>query len=147
MKLVISYLALAAILIACEGKRSTVPPDLIPQEKFVDVLFDVRLLEGAYSTKVSKPDTIKMKMEAYYQSLFDKHGISKLQFITSEEYYMKNSNLLLSIEDSVMEKLNSLNTTQNEFKGDDKMNLLDSLGYKKEEDSTASADRKSLLKQ
>ncbi len=147
MKLVISYLALAAILIACEGKPSTVPHDLIPQEKFVDVLLDVRLLEGAYSTKVSKPDTIKMKMEAYYQSLFDKHGISKLQFTTSEEYYMKNGSVLLSIEDSVMEKLNRLNNLQNELKVDDKMNLLDSLEYKKEVDSIASNDRNSLLKQ
>jgi hypothetical protein len=84
------------------------PADLIAQEKFVDVMVDVRLLEGAYSARVAKPDTIKPYMNAYYNNLFTKHGISKEQFKTSYAYYLQQENTMVNIEDAVIEKLNVL---------------------------------------
>jgi Domain of unknown function (DUF4296) len=86
---------LITLITACATKSVPAPADLIAQEKFVDVMVDVRLLEGAYSARVAKPDTIKPYMNAYYNNLFTKHGISKEQFKTSYAYYLQQENTMV----------------------------------------------------
>ncbi len=107
MRKLISYFSVLLLLVACDAGKNPKPSNLIPQEKMIDVLLDVRLLEAAYSSNVPRPDTIKPKMESYYQTLFEKHGISKLQFASSYEYYLNQEDKLVVIEDSVLSKLNT----------------------------------------
>ena len=93
---------------SCTPPVKSAPQDLIADDKFVDVLTDVRLLEAAYGARVGRPDTIGKYMDTYYKMVFDKHGIQKDQFFSSYEYYLSQHEKMLLMEDKVLEKLTLL---------------------------------------
>lgn len=101
-------LLLVCIAWSCSPPVKTAPQDLIADDKFVDVLTDVRLLEAAYGARVGRPDTIGKYMDTYYKMVFDKHGIQKEQFFSSYEYYLSQHEKMLLMEDKVLEKLTLL---------------------------------------
>ena len=93
---------------SCTQSESKPPAQLIPEEKFVDLLTDVRLLEASYGVRVGRPDTIGKYMDTYYKMLFDKHGVVKEQFTQSYAYYLADHERMLLMEDKVLEKLTLL---------------------------------------
>jgi Domain of unknown function (DUF4296) len=97
-----------SFIFSCSSSTTSAPENLIPGDKFVDVLTDVRLLEASYGTRVGRPDTIGKYMDTYYKMLFDKHGVVKDQFYSSYEYYLKDHENMLLMEDKVLEKLTLL---------------------------------------
>ncbi|MFM9985767.1 MAG: DUF4296 domain-containing protein [Flavobacteriales bacterium] len=97
-----------SFVFSCSAPATSAPQNLIPGDKFVDVLTDVRLLEASYGTRVGRPDTIGKYMDTYYKMLFDKHGVLKDQFYSSYEYYLKDHENMLLMEDKVLEKLTLL---------------------------------------
>ncbi|MFN0031392.1 MAG: DUF4296 domain-containing protein [Flavobacteriales bacterium] len=108
MNKLFKYAICFMLFFACSDAQVQAPANLIEQNKFVEVLVDVRLLEGSYSAKVQRPDTIRSKMTGYYQTLFDKHGISKEQFVSSYNYYLQRNAEMIGMEDSVMMRLQSM---------------------------------------
>lgn len=89
---------------ACTQKQAP-PKDILPQDKMVDLLTDIRLLEGAYSIKYQKIDTSALKIDAYFQKLFSDGGVSREQFLNSYKYYAMQDTKMLEMENEVMEKL------------------------------------------
>lgn len=109
------YFFVAVLPSACGEKKMDKTVDLIAPDRFAEVLADVRLLEGSYSLKVSKPDTMKLKVASYYEQIFAKHSITRDQFFDSYQYYLHDGKEITAIEDSVMNKLVKMEASQNEF--------------------------------
>jgi hypothetical protein len=100
------YLFLTICFFACRSASSVNSP--IPEEQFVDVLADVRLLESYYSMKYQVIDTSRGKMENYYQDVFSKHHITKDDFEKSYIAYEADPKRMMEIEDKVIEKLTTM---------------------------------------
>lgn len=87
------------------------PPLTVSQ--MVDVLTDVRILEGAYSAAVTKPDTLRPYMSEYYKQVFTRHGLDYEQYYKAYDYYMSRPEMMEAIEDSVINRISDrLNNKQ-----------------------------------
>jgi len=91
----------------CNSKKVAPPPNLIPEDQMINLLIDIRSLEGAYSVKYREVDTSKQKIGTYYQSIFQEQGVTTEQFISSYSYYTQGEKML-GIENSVMEALSQV---------------------------------------
>lgn len=97
------------IIVACKDeKKVAVPTDLIAQDKFTQMLVDIRLLEGAYSAHYARIDSSDTKIEAYYLTLFGKHGVTKENFMSSYKFYALDQNKMLQIEEAVVQRLTDM---------------------------------------
>jgi hypothetical protein len=84
------------------------PAQLIPEEKFAELLADVRLLEGAYAGDFQRVDTSEYTIGAYYEQLFAKHHTSRSIYLESNAYYANHSEAMLRIETEVARKLEAM---------------------------------------
>lgn len=121
-------LGCVALLGSCSQPEAKPPAQLIPEEKFVDLLTDVRLLEASYGVRVGRPDTVGKYMDTYYKMLFDKHGVVKEQFTQSYAYYLADHERMLLMEDKVLEKLTILQAENDKKIPLEIRNLKDSTG-------------------
>lgn len=108
MKKLIGYVIFAVLVTAC----STPDKPTLDENKMVSVLTDVRVLEGYYSARFERVDSSGGKMNAWYNELFTKHGITKDQFTQSYAWYNMHPEQLRVIEERVLDTLNLL-LTQN----------------------------------
>lgn len=90
-------------LFSCSDDQK--PKGLIEKERFVEVLTDIRIMEAAYGVSFKQKDSVKVSINALYDSLFKSNNLSKEQFLDSYRFYSETANELSSIEDMVMEKL------------------------------------------
>lgn len=102
------FLLLLICFVASCASKPKPPADLIPESDMVQLMVDIRLLEGAYSLKYRDVDTSDMKIEAYYEKLFADRSVSASQFEKSYAYYSSIEGKMIQIEDSVMEKLSEI---------------------------------------
>lgn len=114
MRYFLFCVTLLLFLFSCkeEPKKAVAPADLIDQAKFTEVLTDIRILEGAYATKYARVDTSAYKIESYYKSIFEKHGIQRDQFLVSYYFYAADQQRMLDIEAAVLDKLTNLQASQ-----------------------------------
>jgi Domain of unknown function (DUF4296) len=101
-------IAVLGLFISSCGKKTAVQEPTIAEDKFVDVLTDVRLLEGYYSIKFQSVDSQAGKLSSYYQHLFDRHGITQQQFEENYRIYFMDFDRMNRIEDSVMAHLDRM---------------------------------------
>lgn len=91
--------------VACAGsqKKKRVAP--IEKNKFMDVMVDVRLLEGTYTIRYQRIDSTNGLMNAYYDQVFNKHQVTRKDFEDSYVAYSLDSKQMIEIEDSVLARL------------------------------------------
>ncbi len=82
------------------------PSDIIDPDKMVLVLTDVHLTEGAKTGRQIMGDTLRV--ETYYQKVFNKYGTTLAQFNKSYAYYTKHPTEMNSIYEQVIESLNRI---------------------------------------
>ena len=110
MKRTILFLACCCAFWGC-SEQVQEPPLTVPQ--MIDVLTDVRILEGAYSAAVTKPDTLRPYMAKYYDQVFARHGMDYERYYKAYDYYMSRPEIMESIEDSVINRISDrLNSHQ-----------------------------------
>lgn len=101
--LLVFFLALHA----CESDRSSSKDyKIIENDKMVDVMVDVHIIEATLRDKKISGDSLKKLTSDYYQNLFDKHNISRQDFDSSFAYYEDNVGELNNIYEKVIERLN-----------------------------------------
>lgn len=94
---------------ACRDQKKPVPPaDLISKEQFIAILSDIRLLEGAYTTRYARVDTSALKIESYYLKLFQDHGVSPERFNSSYTWYSADQPKMLEIEEAVVQRITDM---------------------------------------
>ena len=74
----------------------------IPQEKMVDVLYDLTVSSSARST-ANRRDTIQYIVD--YKQVLKKHGIDSLKFIKAQKIYQQDPDVYAVIYDSVQKRL------------------------------------------
>lgn len=88
-------------LIFLVGCSKTFEAD-IPQEKMVDIIYDLTIASSARST-ANKRDSVQYVIS--YQQLLKKHGIDSLKFVKAQEQYRKKPEVYAAIYDSVHKKI------------------------------------------
>jgi hypothetical protein len=103
-------LSMGLLLLDCQNVEAPKVMGMVP---FIDVLTEVRILEGSYAAIVTKPDTIKPYMSAQYDAIFQKYGVDHHTYYQAYEYYLAQPQLMEEIEDSVINRISDrLNALQ-----------------------------------
>ncbi|MFZ5553236.1 MAG: DUF4296 domain-containing protein [Bacteroidota bacterium] len=108
MKLIYVYLITVIFLFSCGGKETISHEGYLPEQKMVEVLVDMHLLEGYYGSLNRHDDTIVVNTLAGYDSLFARHGISKEEFEKNLDHYGREPENMLRIMEKVTDSLNVL---------------------------------------
>jgi len=97
-------------VVGCTDKPAAIaaPDNLLPRDSFVTVLTEVRLLEGAYSTSYERVDTSEFPISAHYNRLFNRHHLTKQQYLNTYDYYSMNAEEMLEIESDVALRLEQM---------------------------------------
>lgn len=90
-----------------KGDAEGIPP--LDEIRFVNVLTDVRLLEGTYTLKYQRMDSAGDILDIYYKQIWEKHGIKQSDFEQSYVLYAKDAAKMESLEDSVLHRLEKEN--------------------------------------
>ncbi len=83
MKKLFSFVLIISLL-SCNDNLLEKPDNLIPEDKMVEVLEDLAIVNAAKSTNISVLHDNDIEPMAY---IFEKHGIDSLQFVESDRYY------------------------------------------------------------
>lgn len=98
------YIFLLITLFGCGGS-SEKEVELIPKDKFIEVLVDVHLGD-AYLSAVKYDHNDEMYIpENFYPNVLEKHGVSREQFDKTLMYYAEDQKQLIKIYDQVLNKL------------------------------------------
>lgn len=84
------------------------PSAPLEEDKFAEVLQDVRLLEGSYTVRYQRVDSTAGLMDVYYDQVFKKHNVSRDDFELSYTAYSLNVPVMERIEDTVIHRLERL---------------------------------------
>ena len=106
MRPFLGFLISFFLLTSCQDlKKSPKPPDLIGEDKMVDVLTEIALLNGArtYNKKMVKEKGIDP-----YEHLLAKYQVDSVQFIHSNNYYSENYKDYSDIYSRVKERLEAI---------------------------------------
>lgn len=72
------------LLLGCSENLLEKPDNLIPEDKMVEVLKDLAIVNAAKSTNISVLQDNGIEPMAY---IYEKHGIDSTQFVESDRYY------------------------------------------------------------
>ena len=84
--------------------------DLIDQEKMVDIMFDISVLEAMKSQTTLVLETNKINPNTY---VYKKHHIDSLQFANSDKYYASDVKKYKEIFDAVNKRIEEQKTKIN----------------------------------
>ncbi len=96
------------LLVACSQSEEIVeiPKHILRPDKLQGVLYDAQILESQLELIRMPEDAILDSSTAFYNHLYQKHGISSDQFDTTIKYYTLNEpGLLMALYDSVIKRL------------------------------------------
>lgn len=107
-------LALLTLCTACHKKQVVVdkPEDLINRKKMVEVLTDSYLAEAYIYASLDSISAENLTL-SFYKDIFDRHGITKDQFVHSIEYYISDHELIQKMLDEVMVNIVHMKDTSN----------------------------------
>ncbi|TDN95242.1 uncharacterized protein DUF4296 [Salegentibacter sp. 24] len=123
---------ISVIFTACQDiGNSGKPEDLIPEEKMVDIIAEISLMQSARNFNKRMYENTGIEGEEY---IFEKYNIDSVQLRRSNDYYADNYKIYQRIYDSVKQNLERIKVK------------LDSLQKREERirDSISKAKRDSL---
>ncbi len=85
-----------------DSKKITVPENLISQEKMIDVIYEMTLINVSKGVNRSVLENNGVVPDTY---IYNKYKIDSLQFALSNEFYSNDLDKYLEIYNSVKEKL------------------------------------------
>ncbi|MEZ5197170.1 MAG: DUF4296 domain-containing protein [Bacteroidales bacterium] len=100
-------------------KRSKPPDDLLSREEMVDIIVDLELYDAIINTESKKKDnkdTVNYKKFHLYNSILEKHSITREQFNRSFEYYQNDLDFLDGIYADVITRLSKMKTDADQAK-------------------------------
>ncbi len=108
-----------AMLVGCVDHTPPPPPEnAMEEKKFVEVMVDVHLVEAAINQKFIKVNDSTKSSYRYYKHLFEKHEITRTDFDSTFNYYMRYPKLMGAVYTQVHDSLKALSDdlTENEEK-------------------------------
>ncbi|WOD45158.1 DUF4296 domain-containing protein [Hwangdonia lutea] len=108
LKRLFAYITVLFLATACfKYDKPKKPKNLIPKEKMVHIIMDVRLLSSANGTNKTILDNNNLQAEIY---VYNKYGIDSLQFALSNDYYAYYIDDYKAIYDKVKDSFEVLKT-------------------------------------
>ncbi len=81
---------------------------IINEQKFIEVLTDIHLADALIMAKGYRISFDSVEINGMYNSVFEKHNITQLNFKNTVQYYAKNSQKYSDIYDKVLENISKL---------------------------------------
>jgi hypothetical protein len=79
-----------AVLFGCQQQTPKKPDNLVPQDKMVQILADVHILEARIETRILYPDTALMTFNKEQQRILEKYGVKEKDFRDTYRFYLNN---------------------------------------------------------
>ena len=111
MKPLVILLSLLLFLAACDQKKA--PNGIIENKKMVAVLTDVHLVDAYISLIPYNDSVLKQQSSKYYEAIYKKYNISRLDFDKSVKYYSQQPKVLDSMYSQVSANLSKKEKQQN----------------------------------
>lgn len=91
-----------ALFESCQNAPIEKPDNLIDQEKMVDIMFDISVLEAMKSQTTLVLESNRINPNTY---IYKKYSIDSLQFANSDKYYASDINKYKEIFDAVNKRI------------------------------------------
>ncbi|MBL7963049.1 MAG: DUF4296 domain-containing protein [Flavobacteriales bacterium] len=96
-----AFLLLA--LIACATPEA--PADLLPRDRFKHLLLEAQLIEARVNHERIVEQRMDSPVEAYYDTLFSREGVTREQFDRTYTYYTQHPGELKAVLEEVLNEL------------------------------------------
>ena len=97
------------LFISCKEQKTSIPSNVLPEDKMVEVLTDVRLAEANARVARQMQQYEEHLLDSAYFVIYKLHDINTQQLKESLEYYGERPELLKKINEKVLENLNLIN--------------------------------------
>jgi hypothetical protein len=106
------FLFLSLLMCACSGDTS-LPKDVLPKEKMQQVLYDVIKADEMVDFRKYSDSTYNAfsKRTAFYDTIFQLHGVRKETFQKSLHFYQGRPDLLRDIIEAMNKKVSDTSNT------------------------------------
>ncbi len=120
MNKILSIIGLLFLFFACKNHKN---PMGLSEEEFVNLLIDVHIADGTLAARQVYKNRSNYRPSYYYNSVYEKHGITPEEFDSCISYYSTNPQNFTRIYDRIIDSLNKLETkSQIEFR-EDRLNV------------------------
>lgn len=92
-------------LCACVGADHQPPNDLVPRERFVQVLADVHVIEARISHEMVVDQRTDSPAQRYYDEMYAERGITKEQYADTYTWYTEHPEVMKALYDEVLQEL------------------------------------------
>ena len=92
-------------LFGCNEDKKTKPDYLLEQDKMVEVMVDMHIIETASNLKLISADSATIRYQEMFSSIFVTHEITKADFDSSLFYYATQTEQMPLIYDQVLERM------------------------------------------
>lgn len=98
--------SLALLMAACVDQEVHLPEGYLSQEKMVDIMVDIHLVEGARSGNLLLGDT--NDLPDYYARIYEKYNVSEEEFKANFNWYTQHPTALKTVYEEVIVALSKL---------------------------------------
>lgn len=104
---------LLAVLLSCAGEHSgkSLPPGILPDSVFADLLVDMALAESAANLNVKAVNNSQFDSVYAFRPLIE-HGIRKSQYDSSLYYYSAHIEEYKAVYNEVLDRLSAMQAIQ-----------------------------------
>jgi hypothetical protein len=90
------------LIVACKKTILEAPKNLIEEDKMIDILYDISILEAI---KISQPTSLQTKGIDPKTYIYKKYKIDSLQFAKSDQYYASDLKVYSKMYQKVIDKI------------------------------------------
>ena len=105
-KIVLVWIFITAI--GCNSSNQKLPEGILSEEKMVEVITDIQLVEAAHKSIPKNANEQKLMRDTSYVIVFNKHHTTAVEFDSSLRVYTKYPTIFGDIMEQVSENLNKM---------------------------------------
>jgi len=99
MKKTTIFLLIVWFVLSCRDVQK--PENLIPEDKMMDILYDLNILQAIHSNNYKLLSSYDLKPEAF---IYQKYDIDSVQFAESHRYYISNIDRYEKILEKIIDR-------------------------------------------
>jgi len=104
--IILPVVVLLMLTVSCAKEREVSVPDiLINEADFTNILIDIHKTDALLSNKRLHDKNLKDSTASYYNYVYNKHSINRMQFNENLEYYSNKPKILENIYINVVDSL------------------------------------------
>jgi hypothetical protein len=92
-------------LMACSTPEGSVPPDVLPRDRFRTVLREAHMIEARMNHEVVVAHARSVPAEKYYTEMFEAEGTTKEEFQRSFAYYSGRPTEMKALYEEILNEL------------------------------------------